>query len=68
MQQGTLRLVNCDRGYGLIVPDRDNKDIFVTLNELESVGIRRIFDGQRLNFEIYNSSSGRNKTGNFAII
>ena len=67
MRQGTFKLVDHQKGYGLIVSDTDCKDVFVTIRELERIGIRRICEGQRFSYEVYDKP-GRNTAGNFAII
>ncbi len=67
MKQGTFKLVNYQKGYGFIISDTDNRDVFVTIKELEKIGVRRICNGQRFSYKIYNRP-GRNTAGNFMII
>ncbi len=67
MKQGTFKLVNYKKGYGLIVSENEDISVFVTIKELEKIGVRRIYDGQRFSYKVYNRP-GRNTAGNFAVV
>jgi CspA family cold shock protein len=57
---GTVKWFNNDKGYGFITPDIGGNDVFVHINDLESSGIGRVKDGERLSFEV-EDSRGRTK-------
>lgn len=67
MGQGTVKWFDCKKGYGFIVPDDGVKDVFVHITQLEKIGLRRLHDGQKVSYEVYNKQ-GLNMAGNFAII
>ena len=47
MKQGNVKWFDCKKGYGFITPDGEVKDVFVHITQLEKIGIRKLFDGQR---------------------
>lgn len=67
MRQGIVKWYNCKKGYGFITPDGETKDVFVHATQLEKIGARRLFDEQRVSFEIYDDR-GRNAAGNIKIL
>lgn len=67
MKQGTVKWFDCKKGYGFIVPDDDKKDVFVHITQLEKIGLRRLFDGQRVTYDIYDDR-GREAAGNISVM
>lgn len=65
--KGTVKWFNTKKGYGFIQPEGTDKDIFVHITALEKTGLRRLLDGQLVNFEIYDDK-GRNAAGDVSII
>lgn len=63
MKQGNVKWFDCKKGYGFITPDGEVKDVFVHITQLEKIGIRKLFDGQRVSFDIYDDR-GRSAAGN----
>lgn len=59
MLKGTVKWFNSKKGYGFIQPEIGDKDIFVHVTQLEKSGIRRLFDGQLVNYELYNDRDGK---------
>ncbi|MFR7963484.1 MAG: cold-shock protein [Alphaproteobacteria bacterium] len=55
------------KGYGFITPDGEVKDVFVHITQLEKIGIRKLFDGQRVSFDIYDDR-GRSAAGNLKLL
>ena len=51
--KGTVKWFNTKKGYGFIQPEGGNKDVFVHVTALEKTGLRRLFDGQVVSFDIY---------------
>ena len=64
MKQGNVKWFDCKKGYGFITPDGEVKDVFV---QLEKIGIRKLFDGQRVSFDIYDDR-GRIAAGNLKLL
>ena len=52
MPIGTVKFFNTDKGYGFIQPEDGGKDVFVHISAVEMAGLRGLFDGQRVSFEI----------------
>ncbi|MDR1026685.1 MAG: cold-shock protein [Lactobacillus sp.] len=67
MLNGTVKWFNTKKGYGFIQPDGGDKDVFVHITQLESLGLRRLNDGQRVSYEIYDDK-GRKAAGNIQIL
>ena len=67
MKYGNVKWYNSKKGYGFIEPDNENKDVFVHVTQLERIGMRRLFDGQRIGFETY-TDRGRIAAGNIQIL
>lgn len=65
--KGVVKWFNSKKGYGFIQPEGGARDIFVHVTALEKTGLRRLMDGQLVNFEIYDDR-GRNAAGNISII
>ena len=59
MSKGTVKWFNTKKGYGFIQPESGEKDIFVHITQLEKAGIRRLFDGQAVNYDIYADRDGK---------
>ena len=59
MLKGTVKWFNTKKGYGFIQPEGGEKDIFVHVTQLEKTGIRRLFDGQSVSYELYSDRDGK---------
>lgn len=67
MKYGNVKWFNSDKGYGFIEPDGENKDVFVHVTQLETIGINRLLDGQRVGFDLY-KDRGRIAAGNIKLL
>lgn len=67
MKQGSVKWFNCKKGYGFITPDEGGKDAFVHITQLEKIGVRRLMDGQRVGYELYDDR-GRVAAGEIHIL
>ena len=66
MLKGTVKWFNNKKGYGFIQPENGEKDIFVHITALEKTGLRRLTDGQKVSYDIYDDR-GRKAAGNIMI-
>lgn len=66
MLKGTVKWFNVKKGYGFIQPENGEKDIFVHITALEKTGLRRLSDGQKVSYDIYDDR-GRKAAGNIMI-
>jgi CspA family cold shock protein len=64
---GTVKWFNCKKGYGFISPEESSKDVFVHITQLEKIGLRRLNDGQRVGYELYDDR-GRIAAGNIKLL
>ena len=55
--QGTVKWFNNKRGWGFIVKE-DGEDIFVHYSAIRGEGFKSLAEGQRVQFEIEEGSSG----------
>ena len=67
MKQGNVKWFDCKKCYGFITPDGEVKDVFVHITQHKKIGIRKLFDGQRVSFDIYDDR-GRIAAGNLKLL
>lgn len=67
MKHGNVKWFDSKKGYGFIEPDGENKDVFVHVTQLEKIGMRKLCDGQRVAFDLYDDR-GRTAAGNIILI
>lgn len=69
MQEGVVKWFNVRKGYGFIQPDvkKDAKDVFVHITQLEKIGLRKLNDGQRVGYDLY-EDRGRIAAGNIVVM
>jgi CspA family cold shock protein len=51
MSIGIVKWFNKTKGYGFIVPKEGGEDVFVHITTLEKSGLRRLEEGQEVEFE-----------------
>ncbi len=68
MSKGTVKWFNNKKGYGFIVPESGEKDVFFHVTQLEKIGLRSVSEGQRMNYEIYADRDGKPAAGNLRLI
>jgi CspA family cold shock protein len=52
MPTGTVKWFDPQKGYGYIQPDNSERDIIVHVAEVNSAGLRRLAERQRLSYEV----------------
>lgn len=67
MTTGTVKWFNSRKGYGFIQPEDGGKDVFVHITKLEEKGLRKLYEGQRVSYEIYDDR-GRIAAGSIEIL
>ncbi len=68
MSVGTVKWFNAKKGYGFILPESGEKDVFVHVSQMEKAGISRLPDGQAISYELYADRSGREAAGNLRLL
>ena len=59
MQEGTIARVT-DRGFGFIKRPNEQKDLFFHSNELKNVKFDELREGDKVTFDVADSSKGPN--------
>ena len=62
MSTGTVKWFNPKKGYGFIIPDDGDKDLFVHHSDIETDGYASLNDGQKVEFEIEQDEKGQRAT------
>jgi len=59
MKTGTVKWFNEKKGYGFILPDDDDDDLFVHHSEIQSEGRAALNEGQKVEYEIGEGEKGK---------
>ncbi|WP_259288901.1 cold-shock protein [Candidatus Nasuia deltocephalinicola] len=57
--KGIVKWFNDAKGYGFIVSEKNNEDIFVHFSAIIMQGFKTLKEGQNVDFEIIETSKGR---------
>ena len=49
---GKVKWFNPVKGYGFIVPDNGDKDVFVHISMVEQAGLKTLEEGQEISYEV----------------
>lgn len=58
MLTGTIKWFNNSKGYGFIVQDNGEKDVFVHHSAIQMEGYRTLEEGQRVSYDIEQTPKG----------
>jgi cold shock protein len=64
---GQVKWYNTKKGYGFIQPEDGGKDVFVHATKLEEKGIKKLNDGQKVSYELYDDR-GRIAAGDIELL
>ena len=67
MLTGTIKWFNYKKGYGFIASEMEGKDVFLHITQLEKIGLKRLENGQKVGYELYNDR-GRIAAGNIKLL
>lgn len=62
MQSGTVKWFNNTKGYGFILREEDNVDVFAHYSAIMMDGYKTLKAGQRVTFEIVQGEKGLHAT------
>lgn len=58
-QTGTVKFFNGRKGFGFIIPDEGQADVFVHVTAVERSGIGSLGEGMRVSFEVEPDRRGK---------
>lgn len=58
MARGTVKWFNEKKGYGFIIPDGMNQDVFVHYSAILQDGFKTLSEGDKVEFEIFQDAKG----------
>lgn len=67
MAKGTVKWFNAQKGFGFIVPEEGDSDIFVHISAVERSGLTDLKDGQVVTFEL-EEDRGRMAASNLELV
>ena len=59
MQTGKVKFFNAEKGFGFIIVDESNEEVFVHFSAILSDGYKSLEDGQAVEFEIVDGQRGK---------
>ena len=69
MATGTVKFFNSQKGFGFIVQDNGDPDVFVHISAVERAGMSNLNEGQKLSFDVQNDSrSGKAAAANLQAV
>jgi cold shock protein len=57
--EGTVKWFNADKGFGFVVCEDGEKDVFLHISVVERAGLRGVDEGQRLAMKVVRTQKGR---------
>ena len=62
MATGTVKWFNKTKGFGFIIPDDSDKDVFVHITAVVESGLNELEEGQKVSFESIEEPKGLKAT------
>ena len=59
MATGTVKWFNMRKGYGFIVPEEGEKDVFVHITAVQDAGLEALEEGQKIEYELSDGPNGK---------
>lgn len=58
MNTGKVKFFNSDKGFGFIIVDGSDKEVFVHFSEIQADGYKTLNEGQSVSFDIVDGQRG----------
>ena len=62
MATGTVKWFNKTKGFGFIIPDDGDKDVFVHITAVAESGLNELVEGQKVSIESIEATKGLKAT------
>ena len=62
MATGTVKWFNKTKGFGFIIPDDSDKDVFVHITAVAESGLNELVEGQKVSFDSIEEPKGLKAT------
>jgi CspA family cold shock protein len=59
MIQGKVKWFNNAKGFGFVVPNESNDDVFIHFSQIKMDGYRTLKTGQQVEFDLVESDKGK---------
>ncbi|QIK57609.1 cold-shock protein [Erysipelothrix sp. HDW6A] len=59
MESGKVKFFNAEKGFGFIIVDGSNEEIFVHFSAIVSEGYKTLNEGQAVSFDIVDGQRGK---------
>ena len=58
MTTGTVKWFNEKKGFGFIVPEGGDQDVFVHYSSIQAEGFKTLAEGDKVEFELFQDAKG----------
>lgn len=59
MESGKVKFFNAEKGFGFIITDGTNEEVFVHFSAISSTGYKTLSEGQAVTFNVVNDTRGK---------
>lgn len=68
MTTGIVKWFNVQNGFGFILPEDGETEVYLPVTAIEHAGLAHVEVGQRVSFDLFTARDGRPVAGNLAIM
>ena len=69
MPTGTVKWFNYKHGYGFIVPEQGESDVFVHITAVQGSGMKALYEGQKVKYDVsFDKNKGKDAAENLSLL